>query len=176
MFKTIAIIIVVLLAGVLTYAATKPDNFRVERSISANAPPEKIAALISDFHLWSGWSPYENKDPQMKRTFSGAQNGTGAVYEWNGNSEVGQGRMEITESSPSKIAIKLDFIKPFEGYNVATFTLAPQGDATIVTWAMDGPSPYVAKVIGVFCNMDHMIGKDFETGLANLKTAVEKQG
>ena len=176
MFKTIAIIIAVLLGGVLIYAATKPDNFRVERSISVNAPPEKIAALISDFHLWNGWSPWEKMDPDMKRTFSGSPSGNGAVYEWNGNSKVGQGRMEITESSPSKIAIKLDFIKPFEGHNVATFTLVPQGDATIVTWAMDGPSPYIAKVIGVFCNMDHMIGKDFETGLANLKTATEKQG
>jgi hypothetical protein len=176
MFKTISIIIVVLLAGVLTYAATKPDTFRVERSTSVNAPPEKIAPLISDFHSWGGWSPYENKDPNMKRTFSGAQSGNGSVYEWNGNSEVGQGRMEITESSPSKVAIKLDFIKPFEGHDVATFTLAPQGDATIVTWAMDGPNPYLAKVMGVFCNMDHMIGKDFETGLANLKAAAEKQG
>src|SRR5438445_10376176 len=174
MLKTISIIIVVLLAGVLIYAATKPDTFRVERSISVNAPPEKISALISDFHLWSGWSPWEKMDPDMKRTFSGAPAGNGAVYEWNGNSKVGQGRMEITESAPSKVAIKLDFIKPFEGHNVATFTLEPQGDSTNVTWVMNGPTPFVSKVMQVFISMDKLIGKEFESGLANLKSVAEK--
>jgi hypothetical protein len=97
------------------------------------------------------------------------------VYEWDGNNEIGKGRMEITETSPpSKVAIKLDFIKPFEAHNIVEFTLEARGDSTNVTWAMHGPSPYLSKVIGIFINMDRMIGKDFETGLSNLKTVAEK--
>jgi hypothetical protein len=112
----------------------------------------------------------------MKRTQSGAASGKGAVYEWQGDSKVGQGRMEITDSSaPSKVVIKLDFIKPFEAHNIAEFTLEPKGDSTNVTWAMHGPALFVTKVIGLFCNMDNMIGKDFEAGLADLKTTAEKQ-
>ena len=175
MFKTIAIIIVVLIAAVLIFAATKPDTFRVQRSASIKAPPEKIFALINDLHRWDAWSPWEKKDPAMKRTHSGAANGKGAVYEWDGNKDVGKGRMEITESSPpSKVAIKLDFIKPFEGHNIAEFTLKPEGDSTNVTWVMDGPAPFISKVMQVFFSMDKMIGKEFETGLANLKTIAEK--
>jgi len=111
----------------------------------------------------------------MKRTHSGAANGKGAVYEWEGNKEIGKGRMEIAESSPpSKVIIKLDFVKPFEAHNIVEFTLEPKGDSTNVTWAMHGPSPYISKLMSVFINMDSMIGKDFETGLANLKTVAEK--
>ena len=175
MFKTIAIIIVVLIAAVLIFAATKPDTFRVQRSATIKAPPEQIFALINDLHRWDAWSPWEKKDPAMKRTHSGAANGKGAVYEWDGNKDVGKGRMEITESSPpSKVAIKLDFIKPFEGHNIAEFTLKPEGDSTNVTWVMDGPAPFISKVMQVFFSMDKMIGKEFETGLANLKTIAEK--
>ncbi len=175
MVKTIAIVVIVLLAGLLMFAATKPDVFRVQRATSIKAPPEKIFTLINDFHSWGSWSPYEKMDPAMKRTYSGAANGKGAVYEWEGNNKVGQGRMEIMEASPpSKMTIKLDFLKPFEGHNIAEFTLEPKGDSTGVTWAMYGPSPYVAKVMSIFCNMDRMIGKDFETGLANLKTVAEQ--
>jgi hypothetical protein len=114
-------------------------------------------------------------DPAMKRTYSGAASGKGAVYAWEGNNKVGEGRMEITDvSPPSKVTIKLDFVKPIEGHNIAEFTLEPKGESTNVTWAMYGPSAYIAKVIGVFVSMDSMIGKDFETGLANLKTVAEK--
>ena len=175
MFKKIALVIVVLLLGVLAYAATKPDSMHVQRSATIKAPPNRIFPLINDFHSWSAWSPYEKLDPAMKTIFSGPANGKGAVYEWEGNSQVGQGRMEITDTSdPSRVTIKLDFIKPFEGHDVAVFALVPQGDSTTVTWTMDGRSPYVAKLMGVFVNMDNMIGKDFETGLANLKTIAEK--
>jgi hypothetical protein len=109
----------------------------------------------------------------MKKTISGAASGKGAVYEWDGNSKAGKGRMEITDSEPSRIAIKLDFIKPFEGHNIAEFTMVPKGDSTEVTWAMDGPSSYLTKVVGVFFNMDHLIGKEFETGLTNLRAVTE---
>lgn len=175
MFKTIAIVVVVLLAGVLVFAATRPDAFRVERSVTIKAPPEKIYPYFDDFNRWAVWSPWEKLDPAMKRTFSGAPSGKGAVYAWQGNSKVGEGRMEILESSPSsKLLIKLDFIKPFEGHNTAEYTLVPSGDTTQVTWAMYGPSTYVTKLMGVFVSMDSMIGKDFEAGLANLKAAAEK--
>ena len=175
MFKTIAIIIAVLIAAVLIFAATKPDTFRVQRTANIKAQPEKIFALIDDLHSWDAWSPWEKKDPAMKRTHSGAASGKGAVYDWDGNKDVGKGRMEITESSPpSKVAIKLDFIKPFEGHNIAEFTLKPQGDFTTVTWAMHGPAPFISKVMQVFFSMDKMVGNDFDAGLANLKTVAEK--
>ncbi|MGH6902585.1 MAG: SRPBCC family protein [Geminicoccaceae bacterium] len=179
MRKTIAIIAVVLIAvpiaAVLGLAATKPDTFRVQRATSITAPPAKIFAFINDFHSWDAWSPYEHKDPAMKRTFSGPSSGKGAVYEWEGNSDVGQGRMEITDASPpSKLTLKLDFVKPFEAHNVVDFTLEPRGDSTTVTWAMNGPTPYLAKVVHVFFDMDDMVGKDFESGLASLKALSER--
>lgn len=175
MFKIIAIVVVVLIGAVLAFAATKPDTFRVQREASIKAPPEKIFALINDFRNWESWSPYEKRDPAMKRTLSGTPSGKGAVYEWAGDSNVGAGRMEIMDApSPSKIVIKLDFSKPFEAHNIAEFTLEPKGDATNVTWAMHGPNPYFAKVMQTFFSMDSMVGKDFETGLSNLKAITEK--
>ena len=175
MLKAIAIIVVILIAAVLIFAATKPDTFRVQRSVSIKAPPEKIFAYINDFKRWDAWSPYEKKDPTMKRTFGAVTTGKGATYEWQGNNEVGHGRLEIVESSPSgKVRLKLDFVKPFEAHNMVEFTLVPKADGTTVTWDMQGPTPYFAKIIHVFMNMDKMVGKDFEVGLANLKANAEK--
>jgi uncharacterized protein YndB with AHSA1/START domain len=178
MFEIIAIIAVVLaivIAIVLILAATKPDRFSVQRAATIKAPPEKIFPAISDFHQWTSWSPWEHRDPAMKRTYSGADSGKGAVYAWDGNKNVGSGRMEILDVSvPSKIVIKLDFLKPFEAHNTAEFTMLPQGDATNLTWVMHGPLVFMAKVMHVFINMDRMIGKDFEAGLANLKRITEK--
>jgi Polyketide cyclase / dehydrase and lipid transport len=182
MFDIIAIIAVVLaiaIAVVLILAASKPATFRVERAIDVKAPPEKIFALINDFHQWVSWSPYENKDPAMKRSYSGAESGKGAVYGWEGNGNVGAGRMEILEESiPSKILIKLDFFKPFEGHNTAEFIMLPQsgagGPATSVDWVMHGPAPFMHRVMQVFMDLDKMIGKDFEAGLASLKSLAEK--
>jgi polyketide cyclase/dehydrase/lipid transport protein len=175
MFKIIGIVVVALVAALLIFAATKPDTFRVQRSASIKAPPEKIFPIINDFHNWGTWSPWEKKDPGMKRTLGAVASGKGAVYEWEGNNEVGKGRMEIAETSPSsKVVIKLDFVKPFEAHNTVEFTLEPKSDATNVTWAMQGHTPYFAKIIHVFFDMDSMVGKDFETGLANLKAVAEK--
>lgn len=175
MFKTIAIAVIAVLAAILIYASTRPDNFRVQRSTSIKAPPEKIFPLIADFHNWASWSPWEKLDPAMQKTLSGAASGQGAIYEWEGNSDVGKGRMEIKDASaPSKVTIKLDFLKPFEAHNIAEFTLEPKGDTTGVTWVMTGSSPYVMKLMGIFVSMDSMVGKDFETGLANLKAVAEK--
>jgi carbon monoxide dehydrogenase subunit G len=174
--KLIAVIVILAVVVVLVLASRQPDRFRVQRSASIAAPPERIFPLINDFHRWGAWSPYEHKDPGMQRTFSGAGSGRGSIYEWAGNSNVGSGRMEITESSaPSRVAIKLDFLKPFEAHNTATFTMEPAGGATNVTWVMDGPTPFVGKIMHVFLNMDRMVGTDFEAGLANLKSAAEHE-
>jgi len=178
MIKAVIILGVVLaaaLTGVLVLAALKPDVFRVERSASIKAPPEKIYAQINDLKAWAAWSPYERKDPAMKRTFGAVTAGKGAVYEWHGDKNVGKGRMEIVAvESPSKIVIKLNFLEPFEAQNTAEFTMDRKGDATTVIWAMFGPANFVSKLMGVFFNMDKMIGKDFEAGLANLKALAEK--
>jgi carbon monoxide dehydrogenase subunit G len=171
----IAAVVVVVVAGILIYAATRPDSFRVQRSASIKAPPEKIFALIDDLKAWAAWSPYEKKDPSMKRSFGAVTAGKGATYAWQGDRNVGEGHMEIVEAaSPSKVLIKLDFVKPFEAHNNAEFILEPKGDSTLVTWAIYGPSAYVTKVMGLFFNMDTMIGRDFEAGLADLKAAAEK--
>jgi uncharacterized protein YndB with AHSA1/START domain len=175
MLKKALIVIVVVVAGILAFAATKPDTFVVQRATTIKAPPEKIFPLIDDYHSWAAWSPWEKLDPAMKRTFSGPASGKGAAYAWEGTDAVGAGRMETTDSAPpSRISIKLDFIKPFEAHNVVDFALEPKGDATGVTWTMRGPSPFLSKVMQVFASMDSMVGKDFESGLANLKAAAEK--
>ena len=175
MFKKALIVIVIAVVGILAFAATKPDTFVVQRATTIKAPPEKIFPLIDDYRSWAAWSPWEKLDPTMKRTYSGPASGKGAVYAWEGTGAVGAGRMETTDSAPSsRVAIKLDFIKPFEAHNVVEFALEPKGDATGVTWTMRGPSPFVSKVMQVFASMDSMVGKDFESGLANLKAAAEK--
>ena len=178
MRKILTIVGAVLLAtiaAILVYAATRPDSFRVERSTAMNAPAEKIFPYIEGLKRWTAWSPYEGRDPAMKRAYSGAESGKGAVYEWDGNDNVGKGRMEIVDSTPpNRVVIKLDFLKPFEGHNMAELTVEPKGGQTIVTWAMYGPSTFMTKLIGTFMDMDDMIGRDFAAGLAKLKTVVEK--
>jgi uncharacterized protein YndB with AHSA1/START domain len=175
MLKVIAVVVLVLIAVVLTLALTQPDSFSVERSALIKSPPERIYALIDDLQAFGTWSPYEKKDPAMKRTFSGARSGKGAIYEWDGNSQVGTGRIEITEAvPPSRVAIKLDMLAPIEGHNIVVFTLEPQGEFTKVSWTLNCPTrPFVAKLLGLFVNMDKMVGADFEAGLSDLKAMVE---
>jgi hypothetical protein len=146
----------------------------IERSIVVNAEASEVFAQVNDFHNWQAWSPWEKLDPAMKREFSGAQEGVGSIYSWEGNDQVGKGSMEITESIASeKIMMDLRFLEPMEVTNVSTVTLAPEGEGTKVTWSMDGEQTYLMKVICIFVNMDGLIGKDFETGLQNLKAIVE---
>ena len=159
---------------VLIVAALKPDDFRIERSITIQSPTDSVSALVADFHEWTKWSPWEGKDPALKRTYSGAESGVGAKYAWEGNKDVGSGSMEITSRAPEKIVIKLDFLVPFEAHNTAEFTFVPEGSGTKVTWAMIGKSPFPMKVMGIFMSMDDMVGKDFVTGLSNMKAAAEK--
>ena len=175
MLKKIALVLFVIIGLILALAATKPDTFAMERSIIINAPPEKIMPLVSDFHNWPTWSPWERLDPNMQRTFSGAPNGKGAVYEWQGNSKVGMGRMQILDySAPSSITIELAFKEPVATTNTTQFVMIPQGENTSVTWKMNGPMPFVSKVMAVFTSMDALVGGDFEKGLTQLKAAAEK--
>lgn len=168
-------LVVVAIVGILVAAWTKPDTFRVARTASINAVPEKIFPLMNDFRSFGSWSPYEKRDPEMKRSYSGPASGKGTVYAWDGNKNVGSGRMEILDSTPSsRIVIKLDFSRPFEAHNRVEFTLAPRGASTTVGWTMEGPVPFMAKIMHVLVNMDRMVGDDFETGLANLKSIAEK--
>jgi hypothetical protein len=177
MLKTILIVLVALIALVLIYAATRPDQFRVERSVVIEAPAEKIFPMIDTLQNWRTWSPYEIKDPAMQRSYSGPASGVGAAYAWKGNQDVGAGRMEIVESNaPSKVRFKLDFLVPFEAQNEAVFTLEPEAGGTRVNWAMTGASAYLFKLMGLFMSMDAMIGRDFETGLATLKAQAEQGG
>jgi len=168
-------VIAVFVVGVLGLATTQPDTFKVERSATIQAPPETVYALLSDFRQWEAWSPWDKLDPAMTRTYSGAERETGAIYEWEGNDKAGKGRMEITEAlAPSKVVIKLDFIVPFESHNVTEFTVTPDGDAQKLTWTMTGPQSFLSKIMCVFMDMDAMVGKDFESGLATLKALAEK--
>ena len=176
MLRKIGLILVVLVMALLVFAATKPDTFTVQRMATINAPADSIYPHIIDFRRWNAWSPWERLDPSMRKSISGAPSGKGAVYAWQGNSDVGQGRMEITEANPpSKVEIKLDFTEPWESTNQTVFTLEPMGNATNVTWTMQGPNQYLGKLMSVFVDMDKMIGKDFERGLTSLKAISEKR-
>lgn len=165
-----------LLAGIALYASTKPDTFRYERQTTIKASPDIIFRHINDQHAWQAWSPWEKKDPNMQRSFSGPASGKGAVYEWDGNGQVGKGRSEIIESvPPSKIVFQLDFEQPFKARNLAEFNLHPNGDMTTVTWSMHGPQPLMGKIVSVFMDCEKMVGKDFDNGLASLKAIAEKE-
>jgi uncharacterized protein YndB with AHSA1/START domain len=168
----LVVLVVIAVVGVAGAALTKPDSFRVERSATMAVPPEAVYQQISDFKAWDRWSPWARLDPTMKTEFGGTQGAPGATYHWVGNDDVGEGRMTVTEvSPPSRLAIKLEFIKPFAAVNDTTFTLSPQGGGTRVTWAMAGRNPFMSKVMMVFVDLDQLIGKDFEKGLAQLAAA-----
>ncbi len=175
MLKTTLIVLVVAVIAILISAAVKPATYHVERSTTIAAAPEKISPLLNDFHNWDQWSPWAKLDPNMRVSYSGAPAGQGAIYQWEGNSKVGKGRMEILAAEPTLTSIKLDFLSPFESHNQTNFVLLPQGSATRVTWTMDGPNTFVSKLMSVFVSMDKMMGKDFDTGLNQLKSAAEKQ-
>lgn len=173
MILRLALIGAVVIAAVLIFAATKPNLIRVSRSVTIHAPTERIFSLIDDFHNWPSWAPQDKEDPSIRRSYSGAASGTGALSDWDSTGNAGKGRMAIIESvSPHKVVVKVDFVKPFTAHNVNEFTLEP-GRSTTVTWTMQGSNLYFMKVLGVFVNMDRMMGKHFERGLQNLKNAAE---
>ena len=174
MIKKIAIALGAVVIIFLGVVAMQPADFRIERSAAIAAPPADVFAQVNDFHNWTAWSPWEKLDPALKKTYSGAAAGGGAVYEWAGNDQVGTGRMTLTDSQPSNlIRIKLEFIKPFEATNTTEFLLTPDGGGTKVTWSMTGNNNFMAKAAGLFMNMEKMVGGDFEKGLAQMKTVAE---
>jgi len=151
-----------------------PDTYTVERSAIIAAPAERVYAQIVDFRRWPAWSPWEDLDPNMERTYSGADSGPGAATAWSGNRKAGQGTMEISEAAePSEVKIALEFLKPFKSRSTTTFSLKPQGEGTEVTWTMVGPTTFMTRVMGIFKSMDKMIGPDFEKGLGRLKAVAE---
>jgi hypothetical protein len=175
MITTALLVMALLVGGLLLYAANRADTFRVERHVVINRRPADIFPLLEDFHRWAEWSPWEDLDPALLRTYRGADRGKGAIYEWEGNRKVGKGHMEITRiDSPTHLTIDLSFVRPFKAENAAAFDLEPQGAGTEVTWAMYGPLPFASKLMSMFVSMDAMIGKDFERGLAKLKAVAER--
>jgi hypothetical protein len=149
------------------------SNFTVSRSTTISAPAATVHALVDDFHAWVDWSPWEGLDPAMERTYTGPDRGVGAHYAWKGNSKAGSGSMEITSSAPDAIAITLTFLKPWKATNAVTFTFEPEGEATRVSWSMSGAHAGLGRVFALFMNMDKLVGKDFERGLAALKEQAE---
>ena len=175
MIRFVLFMVLLLIAILLFAVARRPARFRVQRSIHIDAPREKLFALVSDFRNFDAWSPWAALDPAMRKSFSGSDSGQGAVYEWQGNGKVGQGRMEIVDAvAPARVVIKLDFLKPFEAHNTAEYLLAASGEGTEFTWAMHGSNGFLAKLMGLFFNMDRMVGGQFEQGLASLKALAEK--
>lgn len=167
-------IIVAIVLVVLVLASLRPDTMRIERVIEIQAPADRIFPWLVDFRKWTSWSPWENLDPNLQRTYGGAESGVGATYAWVGDRRVGEGRMEILEATPSsRVKIALQFIKPFAANNVVELTLAPAASGTQLSWVMTGASPFMSKLFGLFMNMDAMIGKDFEKGLSAIKRVAE---
>ena len=177
MLETILVIVIVLAAvvGVLAVVvALQPAAFRVERSATISAPASDVFAQVNNFHNWDAWSPWAKLDPAMKQTYEGAPAGTGAIYSWSGSGKVGQGQMTLMDSHPSDlIRIKLEFLKPFKATNTAEFIFEPDGNQTVVTWSMSGRNNFIFKAVGLFMNMNKMLGGEFEKGLANMKSVVE---
>jgi hypothetical protein len=172
----IAVVVLIVLVAAVVFIATRPENFRVERSATVGAPPDVVFLIINDLRQWGRWSPYDRRDPDMKKTYEGPSAGPGASYTWNGNSQVGEGRLTILESQPgARVTMKLEFLRPFVGTNQVNFVLVPADGGTRVSWIMDGKYNFMTKAMSLFMDMDRMVGRDFEQGLANLDTAAQAE-
>jgi hypothetical protein len=173
-FKRIGLGLVVVIGVFVLVVAMQPANFRVARSATIAAPPAMVFEQVNDFHNWEAWSPWAKLDPAAKNTFEGPTSGTGAIFRWNGNSEVGEGSMTTTESRPGELVrIKLDFVRPFAGTSDVEFKFEPAGDQTKVTWSMSGENNFIAKAMSLFMDCEAMCGAQFDEGLANMKSVVE---
>ena len=176
MIRKVLLVVVVLLSLLLVAAAMQPDTFRVERSATINAPRPLVFAQVNDLHEWTAWSPWEKLDPNMSKTFSGPQTGKGASYAWKGNDDVGAGKMTITKSdAPSQVVLELAFLEPFESTSTTLFDFHETDSGTHVSWTMKGNNTFMGKIFCLFMDMDSMIGKDFEKGLATLKKVSESE-
>jgi hypothetical protein len=167
----IVVIVVIALVGVV---AMQPTDFKIERKATMAAPAGAVFGQVNDFHNWDAWSPWAKLDPNAKTTFEGPAAGTGAIFRWAGNDEIGEGSMTITESQANeRIKLKLEFIKPHAGESDTVFTFKPDGDQTVVTWTMTGQNNFVGKAFCMLMDMDKVVGGKFDEGLANLKKVVE---
>jgi carbon monoxide dehydrogenase subunit G len=174
MLRKILIAIAVIIAVFVVIIATRPADFRVSRSATLPAPPAVVFEQVNDFHKWEAWSPWAKLDPNAKNTFEGPAAGSGAIFRWAGNNQVGEGAMTIMESKPGELVrINLEFIKPFAGTSTAEFTFKPVGDQTEVTWSMSGKNNFIGKAMSLIMNCEKMIGPQFEQGLANMRAVVE---
>jgi len=168
-------IVLLLFVGLLGFIASRPSQFRIERSATIAAPPEQVFGHVNNLQQWNAWSPWAKKDPNAKATFEGPEEGEGAIFRWAGNDEIGEGAMTITQSKPAELVVlKLEFKKPFEDTSMAQFKFTPEGENTVVTWSMEGQCNFVSKAVQLFLDMDKMLGADFEAGLANMKKVVEE--
>lgn len=175
MTTVLLIALAVLLAGFLAFVASRPSDFRVARSIVIDAPPSAAFAQIEDLRRWPAWSPFEKLDPAMRRRYEGANEGVGAIYDWTGNQQAGEGRATIVDSrADERVRIRLDFRKPFRASNLAEFQFEPLGEQTRITWTMSGRNNFMFKAVGVFMSMDKMVGGMFEQGLKELKSVAER--
>jgi hypothetical protein len=171
---SIGIAVLVLIIATVAFIATRPPSFRYQRSAHVSAPPHSVFAIINDLHQWSRWSPYDKRDPNMKKSFGGPAEGPGASYTWNGNNQVGEGRLTIQESKPDEVVrMKLEFSRPFKATNEVNFVLVPSEGGTRVSWIMDGKKNFMSKAMSLVMDMDKMVGTDFEQGLANLNTVAQ---
>jgi hypothetical protein len=176
MLRKVLLVFGVLVVVLAVIIATRPSTYRVERSTRIAAPPDIVFGLVNDLHAWDRWSPWAKLDPSMKTTYGGPPVGEGATYAWTGNDKVGEGNLRITESRPAqKVGIRLEFIKPMHGQSQTDFTFKPEGGGTQVSWAMSGTNDFVGKAFSLFADMDAMIGKDFEKGLASMRTEAEAE-
>ena len=174
--SNILLVFCIILIAFLVFVSTRPNTFSIKRRIAIKAKPEAIYPLLADFHGngWGKWSPWEEMDPELKRTFSGSHDGVGAIYEWEGNKKVGAGRMEIQHAdAPMSVDIRLDFLRPMKVTNATEFRIIDEGDESMVSWCMHGPVSFVAKIFHLFMNMDKIVGADFERGLTKLKALAE---
>ena len=175
MLKWILLSAGAVLAVFIVVVALQPGDFKIERSATMRAPAPAAFAQVNDFQNWRAWSPWEKVDPALKRHYDGPRAGAGAVYAWQGNNDVGEGRMTIMESRPGeRVRIKLEFFKPFAATNVAEFSFRSAGDGTAVTWTMTGQNNFLSKAMCLFMDMDKMVGGMFEQGLAQMKSIVER--
>lgn len=171
---SLLIFVVLLLAGLAVFIASRPAEFRIERSLLIQAAPDRVFAWVNDFHRWHQWSPWAKRDPAMQVSYEGPESGLGAIYRWLGNREVGEGSCRISASQPGALVrMDLQFIKPFQANNIAEFRFQPEAAGTRVSWSMSGSNHFVGKAMGLLCNMDKMVGKDFDQGLASLKALAE---
>lgn len=174
MLKKILVVVGALVAILVVLALMQPTEYRVERSLVMAAPPQRVFDEVTDFRRWEAWSPWAKLDPAAKNTFGGAASGKGATFAWDGNDDVGAGKMTITDvKAPESVTIDLAFIRPFEDRADVGFTLKPEGAGTHVTWWMNGKNNFVGRLFCIFMDMDKMIGGDYEKGLASMKSVVE---